>query len=112
MFDNNFPGGYDVHFISHVLHDWDFSEVKCILNNSFNNLEPGGIIIIHDTHVNDTKAGSVSIVGYSVLLMFLTEGKCYSTAEMKQVLREIGFKGIQYKQTILCRSIITGVKPE
>lgn len=112
MFEDNFPGDYDVHFISHVLHDWDFNEVKCILNNSFNNLEPGGIIIIHDAHVNDTKTGPVSIAEYSVLLMFLSEGKCYSAAEMKQVLEEIGFKDIQYKQTILNRSIITGVKPE
>ena len=112
MFEDNFPGGYDVHFISHVLHDWDFNEVKCILNNSFNNLEPGGIIIIHGAHVNDTKTGPVPVAEYSVLLMLLTQGKCYSTAEMKQVLSEIGFKDIQYKQTVLNRSIITGIKPK
>jgi SAM-dependent methyltransferase len=112
MFEDDFPGGYDVHFISHVLHDWDLNEVKCILNNSFDNLEPGGIIIIHDAHINDTKTGPVSVAEYSVLLMFLSEGKCYSTAEMKCILEEIGFKDIQYKPTILNRSIITGIKPE
>ena len=46
------------------------------------------------------------------LLMFLTEGKCYSTAEMKDVLEEAGFKHIQYRPTILNRSIITGIKLE
>jgi SAM-dependent methyltransferase len=112
MFEDKFPGGCDVHFISHVLHDWDLNEVKCILNNSFKNLEPGGIVIIHDAHINDTKTGPVSVAEYSVLLMFLSEGKCYSTAEIKQILEEIGFKDIQYRPTILNRSVITGIKPE
>jgi len=112
MFKDNLPGGYDVHFISHVLHDWDLDEVKCVLSNSFKNLQPGGMVIIHDAHINDTKTGPVSVAEYSVLLMFLSEGKCYSTAEMKQILEEIGFEDIQYRPTILNRSIITGIKPE
>lgn len=112
MFEDKFPEGYDVHFISHVLHDWDINEVKCILNNSFDNLESGGIVIIHDAHIDDTKRGPVSVAEYSVLLMFLSEGKCYSTPEMKQILEETGFKDIRYRPTILNRSIITGIKPE
>ena len=112
MFEDKFPEDCDVHFISHVLHDWDINEVKCILNNSFNSLEPGGIVIIHDAHINDAKTGPVSVAEYSVLLMFLSEGKCYSTAEMKQILEEIGFKDIQYRPTILNKSIITGIKSE
>ncbi len=112
MFKDRFPGGYDVHFISHVLHDWDFKEVRFILKNSFENLERGGMIIIHDAHINDTKTGPVSVAEYSVLLMLLSEGKCYSTSEMKEVLVEIGFEDIQYRPTVLNRSVITGVKPE
>jgi len=112
MFKDRVPGGYDVHFISHVLHDWDLKEVRFILDNSFENLESGGIIIIHDAHINDTKTGPVSVAEYSVLLMFLSEGKCYSTSEIKQILEKTGFKDIRYRPTILNRSIITGVKPE
>lgn len=112
MFSDEFPGGYDVHFISHVLHDWDIYEVKYVLSNSFRNIEPGGKIVIHDAHINNTKTGPISVAEYSVLLMFLSEGKCYSTTEMKEVLEETGFRDIQYKPTILNRSIVTGIKPE
>ena len=112
MFKDKFPGGYDVHFISHVLHDWDFKEMKFILKNSFDNLEPGGMVIIHDAHINDTKTGPVSVAEYSVLLMFFSEGKCYSTSEIKQILEETGFRDIRYRPTILNRSIITGIKPD
>jgi hypothetical protein len=111
MFEDKFPTGYDVHFISHVLHDWDFKKVRFILKNSFENLKSGGLIIINDAHINDTKTGPVSVAEYSVLLMFLSEGKCYSTAEIKSILDKTGFKDIKYRPTILNRSIITGIKP-
>lgn len=112
MFKDKFPRGYDIHFISHVLHDWDFKGVNIILKNSFENLESRGMVIIHDAHINDTKTGPVSVAEYSVLLMFLSEGKCYSTSEMKEILEETGFEDIRYRPTVLNRSIITGTKPE
>ncbi len=110
MFRDNLPKDYDVHFISHVLHDWDFKEVKTILKNSYSNLNPGGTLIIHDAHINKTKTGPISVAEYSVLLMFLSEGKCYSFTEMKDILEETGFKDIKYKPTILNRSVITAKK--
>jgi hypothetical protein len=42
--------------------------------------------------------------------MVLSEGKCYSVTEMKDLLEEAGFKDVQYKPTILNRSIITAGK--
>jgi predicted O-methyltransferase YrrM len=110
MFRDSFPGGYDVHFISHVLHDWDCKEVKNILKNSYHNLDPGGTVIIHDAHINKAKTGPVSVAEYSVLLMFLSEGKCYSIKEMKDFLQQTGFKDIEYKPTVLNRSVITAKK--
>jgi len=69
MFKDSFPQNYDIHFISHVLHDWDIKEVKTILKNSFENLAFGGKLIIHDAHINKTKTGPISVAEYSVLLM-------------------------------------------
>jgi predicted O-methyltransferase YrrM len=110
FFKNQLPKGHDIHFISHVLHDWDIDKVKAILKNSYENLEKGGIIIVHDAHINRTKTGPVSVAEYSVLLMFLSEGKCYSITEMRDIMEATGFKAIEYKPTILNRSIIIGKK--
>ena len=110
MFQDNLPGSHDILLLSHVLHDWDIDEVRTILKNSFRNLESGGMIIIHDAHINEDKTGPLSVAEYSVLLMFLSEGKCYSITEMKEILEETGFKDIEYKPTILNRSIITATK--
>jgi len=110
MFKDELPEGYDVHLISHVLHDWDIKEVKAIIKNSYRNLKSGGMIVIHDAHINEKKDGPLSVAEYSVLLMVLSEGKCYSTMEIKEMLTEAGFKNIKYKPTILNRSVITGIK--
>jgi hypothetical protein len=110
MFHDRLPAGYDVHFLSHVLHDWDLPEVRAVLRNSYQSLEPGVIIVIHDAHINEAKTGPLSVAEYSVLLMFLSEGKCYSVGEMQALLAEVGFKNITYKPTILNRSIIIGTK--
>jgi 3-hydroxy-5-methyl-1-naphthoate 3-O-methyltransferase len=111
VFKDALPRGYDVHFISHVLHDWDFPECRTILKNSYETLKPGGLIILHDTHINKAKTGPVDIAEYSVLLMVLSEGKIYSVGEMKDLLEEAGFTGVEHKPTILNRSIITARKP-
>jgi SAM-dependent methyltransferase len=110
MFRDELPAGYDVHFISHVLHDWDTSEIKIILSNSFRNLEPGGMLVIHDTFINEDKTGPVSVAEYSVMMMFLSEGKCYSIAEMKGLLEETGFRDVRHTPTILNRSVMTAIK--
>jgi predicted O-methyltransferase YrrM len=110
MFRENLPGGYDVHLISHVLHDWDIKAVKSILKNSYSSLNSGGLVIIHDAHINNAKTGPVSVAEYSVLLMILSEGKCYSISEMKDLLKESGFTDIEYKPTVMNRSVITARK--
>lgn len=110
FFKNQLPEGHDIHLLSHVLHDWDIEQVRSILKNSYENLDKGGIVIVHDAHINKSKTGPVSVAEYSVLLMFLSKGKCYSITEMHDVMEEIGLKAIEYRQTILNRSIIIGHK--
>ena len=108
MFESDLPKGFDVHLFSNVLHDWDFTEVKELLENSYRNLEPGGMIMIHDAFINAEKTGPLPVAEYSVLLMFATEGKCYSTLELEVLLKEIGFDEISYSPTAANRSVIFG----
>jgi SAM-dependent methyltransferase len=110
MFKDEFPAGFDVHLFSHVLHDWDFSDVKLLLANSYRNLNPGGLIMIHDAHINTEKNGPLPVAEYSVLLMFASEGKCYSISEMEGLLAGAGFSGIRYVPTVANRSVIIGEK--
>ena len=111
MFVDALPGGYDLHLFSNVLHDWDVDKVQLLLAASFKALTPGGTLVVHDAHLNADKTGPLPVAKYSALLMSVTEGKCYSVAEMATLLGEAGFKAFAYTPTVADRSIFTGMKP-
>lgn len=111
MFADPLPGGFDIHLYSNVLHDWDEPLVKKLLAKSFAALPSGGMIVIHDAHINAAKTGPLPVAAYSALLMTITEGKCYSEKEMADYLEGAGFTSVNHTPTAADRSIITARKP-
>jgi hypothetical protein len=91
MLTEPLPPDHDVHLLSNVLHDWDEDVVKQLLLASAAALPPGGTIIIHDAFLDAGKTGPLQIAGYSVLLMHVTQGRCYSVQEMETWLLAAGF---------------------
>ena len=85
------PQGYDVHLYSNVLHDWDEDIVRRLLSASAAALARGGLLIVHDTFLNAAKTGPLPVAEYSVLLMHVTQGRCYSVAEIESWLVDAGF---------------------
>ncbi len=110
MFTDPFPPDHDVHLFSNVLHDWDVPVVKQLIAKSFNSLPPGGLIVIHDAYINADKSGPLPVAAYSVLLMGISEGKCYSTAEMQSYLHDAGFRDLTFAPTAADRSVMTAIK--
>jgi SAM-dependent methyltransferase len=110
MFRDPLPKGFDAHLISNVLHDWDEPEVRALLAKSHAALDPGGLLIIHDAHINAKKNGPLPIAQYSVLLMHSTEGKCYSVTEMRRFLSDVGFDWISHQDGAADRSFILARK--
>jgi len=111
MFKDPLPAGYDAHLFSNVLHDWDVPVVEKLIEKSFGALQPGGLILIHDAHLNAEKSGPLPVAEYSTLLMNISEGRCYSVAEMENYLTAAGFREFTFKPTTLHRSIVTARKP-
>jgi predicted O-methyltransferase YrrM len=111
MFAAPLPTGHDLHLFSNVLHDWDFPQVRPLLAASFAALAPDGLILVHDAHLNADKTGPLPVARYSALLMSVTEGKCYSVAEMAELLGAAGFVDFTYTPTVVDRSVIVARKP-
>jgi SAM-dependent methyltransferase len=111
MFNDPFPEGCDILLLSNVLHDWDEPLVEQLLRKSYASLMPGGLIVIHDAHINAEKTGPLPVAAYSALLMTITEGKCYSEGEMSRFLSQAGFSEMKYYPTVADRSVITAKKP-
>ncbi len=110
MFSDPLPEGCDIHLFSNVLHDWDVDRVESLLQKSFAALPPGGMVVIHDAHLNASKTGPLPVAAYSALLMTITEGRCYSQNEIANFLTRAGFSKIAFSETAADRSVITANK--
>ena len=111
MFTDPLPSDHDVHLFSNVLHDWDVAKVRPLLAASYAALPPGGLLVIHDAHLNADKTGPLPVAAYSALLMSVTEGKCYATSEMETLLTAAGFHDFTFAETAADRSVLTAQKP-
>jgi acetylserotonin N-methyltransferase len=111
MLEAPLPSGYDVHLFSNVLHDWDEDIVRRLLGASASALPSGGSLIVHDAFLNADKTGPLHIARYSVLLMHVTQGRCYSIAEMEAWLREAGFSRPTLVASAAGRSALVAMKP-
>ncbi len=111
MFRDEFPRECDVHLWSNAMHDWDAPAVKRLLEKSFAALPSGGLVVVHDRHLNREKTGPLRIAEHSVFLMAATQGRYYSIAEIEEYLAGAGFVDAQYREVILGYSIITARKP-
>ena len=107
MLREEWPSGCNAHLLSNVLHDWDEPVVKDLLARSHRALPPGGLLVIHDAHLNEHKTGPLPVAKYSALLMHSTEGRCYSVAEIRAWLEAAGFGEVQFKPTAADRSVVT-----
>jgi predicted O-methyltransferase YrrM len=111
IFTDDLPRGYDVHLFSNVLHDWGMADVRHLLTTSFEALDPGGLLVIHDAFIDARKAGPLPVAEYSSLLMHSTQGKCYSTAEYGSLVGAAGFDAPFYRPTAADRGVMTARKP-
>ena len=66
--------------------------------------------MVHDAHINADKTGPLPVAAYSVLLMTITEGKCYSQKEMEELFTRIGFSAVTYSPTAADRSVMVAHK--
>ncbi len=110
FFKDALPGGFDAHLYSNVLHDWDAPAVRGLLAKSHAALPVGGRLLIHDMHLNAGKTGPLPVASYSALLMAVTEGRCYSVAELESWLAAAGFAEMTFAPTAADRSVITARK--
>lgn len=101
----------DLHFFSNMYHDWPPEKCHFLTAKSFQYLECGGRIVIHEMLCNDEKTGPLAPAAFGMMMMGWTEGKQYSGLELSTMLKEIGFEDIQIHKAFGYYSIVTGRKP-
>ena len=110
IWDDPFPLA-DIHFFSIIYHNWSSEKCRSLTQKSFDSLESGGRIIIHEVLYNDDKTGPVSAAIDSIITLVCSNGQAYSGQELSSMLMETGFTDIEVKPTFSYWSIVTAIKP-
>lgn len=88
-------GPFDAAWLSHILHSSGPEECRRIIAKTVAAMEPGGLIMIHEFILDDSKDGPEFAALFSLnMLVNNEEGRSYSDAELRAMLREAGVRNI------------------
>ncbi len=84
-------GRFDVAWLSHILHSEDRAGCAIILEKAVAALEPGGLILIQEFILDDSKDGPLFPALFSLnMLLGTPAGQSYSQGELTEMLRTAG----------------------
>jgi SAM-dependent methyltransferase len=90
------PGGYDVAWLSQILHGEGPDACLSIIRKAAKGLVPGGLILVHDFILDNDMAGPLQPALFSLNMLAVTEdGRSYSEAQIMNMLREAGARDIR-----------------
>ena len=90
------PTGFDVAWLSHVLHSDSPDACTALLRNAVTALDPGGILMVQEFILENTKDGPVFPALFSLnMLLGTNAGQSYSERELADMMAEAGLSDIQ-----------------
>jgi precorrin-6B methylase 2 len=89
--DAAWPTGATDLFFSDIFHDWDDERCTFLARRAYEALAPGGRILVHEMTLDETKDGPLNAIAYSMVMVFVTEGRQRTVEELFAILRNAGF---------------------
>jgi predicted O-methyltransferase YrrM len=90
------PGSYDVAWLSQILHAEGPENCQRIIGKAASALEPGGLLLIHEFILENSKASPLQPALFSLNMLLGTEnGRSYSEGEIMEMLARAGVKEIK-----------------
>jgi len=89
------PGGFDLAWLSHILHGEDPAMAARIVRKAADGLKPGGLLLVQEFLLNDSLDGPEFPALFSLNMLLGTEGgQAYSGGQVGEMLRAAGLTGI------------------
>ncbi len=103
---------YDIVFVSNLLHIYRPGENRKILKKCWDSLLKKGIVVVQEFVLNSAKTQPLFGTLFSLnMLMGTHRGSSYSYVEMKEWLKDVGFKNVKRVNLELDSGLIIGHKP-
>lgn len=89
-------GPYDCAWLSHILHSNSYAECCSVIRNCVSSMVSGGLIMVHDFILDDSKDGPEFPALFSLnMLLAGNNGRSYSESEIRNMLEAAGVTDIR-----------------
>lgn len=90
------PGGYDVAWLSQILHGEGPDGCRVVIDKAVSALQPGGMIVVHEFVLDDRSGGPLFPALFSLNMLLATaSGQAYSEKEIRDMLAGAGVREIR-----------------
>jgi 2-polyprenyl-3-methyl-5-hydroxy-6-metoxy-1,4-benzoquinol methylase len=110
MFADSWPADHDRVLLSDVLHDWDDERCAWLAARAHQALAPGGRVLVHEMILSDARDGPLPAAAYSVVMLFVAQGRQRSAREIAEILAGAGFADLRVTMTSGGYAVISGAK--
>jgi hypothetical protein len=111
FFKEDIPKGYDIAFLSLILHDYTEEKGIALLKKIYNSLTNDGVVVISEWLLNDEKSGPAASALMGLNMIIETYGgKNYSYAEIADMLNQAGFKRAERRSLVGPAELVIGYK--
>ncbi len=93
FYQDEFPAGFDLVWISAIIHQQDSETTRLMFEKSFRALKKKGRIAVRDVFYNEDRTAPIEAGLFSINMLCATEkGKVYTAREVYELLLSAGFK--------------------
>jgi SAM-dependent methyltransferase len=93
---NGIPGGFDVVWLSQILHAYGPDQCEIILQKAVASLEPGGVLLVQEFILNDDRSGPLFPALFSLnMLVGTSAGQAYAEGELCAMLAAAGLRNVR-----------------
>jgi precorrin-6B methylase 2 len=101
----------DVLVFGRVLHNWDISTKRMLLQKAYRALPTGGAVLVYDTLIDDERRnGAVGLLSSLNMLVWTAAGRGYSGADCMDWMHDVGFQRSRVESLAIRQSMIVGLK--
>ena len=108
---NFFTDSADVLVMGHILHDWDLSQKRMLLEKAYAALPKGGALIVYEAIIDDERRQNAFGLLMSLnMLMESTGGFDFTGADCRGWMREAGFSQTRVEPLAGADSMVVAIK--
>lgn len=100
----------DLYTLARVLHDWSEEKIVTLLRKVYDRLPAGGAVLVAEKLIADDRAGPDWAQMQDLNMLVVAEGKERTLGEYAELLRRVGFAGVEGRQTDAPVDAVLGVK--